>query len=247
MRFYLGTHEPAWLRRADVPLFISRRRFDRLPAGKATCRWAIDSGGFTELSMHGKWVTSPEQYVDDVRAAMSRVGPADFVSIQDWMCEPHMITRTGLSVEEHQARSVESYRILSDMAPEIPWMPVVQGWTESDYLVCIELYRRAGVDLRRLPVVGVGSVCRRQGSDGVGILLAVARLQIRVHAFGFKKTGLPRVKNEIVSSDSMAWSLAGRRAPDPTHRHQTCANCFEYAMRWRSDLLVQLDNTHANA
>jgi hypothetical protein len=29
--FYLGTHQPAWLARVRVPLFISRRRLSRLP------------------------------------------------------------------------------------------------------------------------------------------------------------------------------------------------------------------------
>ena len=64
MIFYLGTHETSWLRRAGVPLFLSRRRLARLrgPLPAASCRWALDSGGFTELNLHGRWQTSPRQY-----------------------------------------------------------------------------------------------------------------------------------------------------------------------------------------
>ena len=63
-RFYLGTHEPSWLRRLnDVPLFISHRRLQRLVnLYPATTGWALDSGGFTELSMHGRWTTTPAAY-----------------------------------------------------------------------------------------------------------------------------------------------------------------------------------------
>lgn len=48
--FYLGTHQPQWLGRYDVPMFISRRRLSsRKSLPQARGRWALDSGGFTEL------------------------------------------------------------------------------------------------------------------------------------------------------------------------------------------------------
>jgi hypothetical protein len=28
--------------------------------------WMMDSGGFTELSTHGRWWTSPQQYADEI-------------------------------------------------------------------------------------------------------------------------------------------------------------------------------------
>lgn len=54
MQFYLGTHQPAWLARASIPLFVSHRRlsgYTRLPRARASC--ALDSCGFSELSMFG--------------------------------------------------------------------------------------------------------------------------------------------------------------------------------------------------
>jgi hypothetical protein len=187
--------------------------------------------------MYGEWRTTPRDYARDVALASERVGPPDFVSIQDWMCEPHMLRRTGKTVAQHQDLSVRSYLELASIDPSIPWMPVVQGWSLSDYVACVSKYYKAGVDLAQFPVVGVGSVCRRQGPDGVAVVRAMSGLGLRVHAFGFKKTGLPSVCDVIASSDSMAWSLAGRHDPDPTHRHASCANCFEYAMRWRDSVI----------
>jgi hypothetical protein len=57
--FFLGTHQPNWLT-LGVPLFVSDRRLRRyrtLP--RAAAPWALDSGGFTELSQYGTWDTGP--------------------------------------------------------------------------------------------------------------------------------------------------------------------------------------------
>lgn len=66
--FFLGTHHPNWLRKTDVPLFVSRRRLagrTRLPRARGV--WALDSGGFQELNLHGRWTVTPAHYVAEVR------------------------------------------------------------------------------------------------------------------------------------------------------------------------------------
>jgi len=40
------------------------------------------------------------------------------------------------------------------MAPDLPFVPVPQGWSRHDHLRCVELYRRAGLDLTAQPLVG---------------------------------------------------------------------------------------------
>ena len=45
----------------------------------------------------------------------------------DWMCEPAMLARTGLTVAEHQAGTVANYLELRAAAPELPFIPVLQG------------------------------------------------------------------------------------------------------------------------
>src|SRR5690606_6523505 len=114
----------------QVPLFVSHRTLARrksLPT--ATCDWALDSGGFTELSMHGEWVTPQREYVTAVRRYAAEIGRLTWAAPQDWMCEPWLISATGLTVEEHQRRTIESVLSLREQAPEIAWVPVLQGWT----------------------------------------------------------------------------------------------------------------------
>lgn len=42
-----------------------------------------------------------------------------------------------------------NFEQLRELAPEIPWMPVLQGSTLASYLECAELYEDAGVNLGR--------------------------------------------------------------------------------------------------
>lgn len=241
MTFYLGTHEPSWLARAGVPLFVSARRLRRCVAlPRAAAPWALDSGGFSEIALHGRWVTPAMQYASEVRRWRDRVGRMAWAAPQDWMCEPRMVQKTGLSVGEHQRLTVHSYRLLGRLAPDLPWIPVLQGYTLEDYLGCVRLYEDAGVCLPVEPVVGLGSVCRRQGTaEAEAVVRELASLGLRLHLFGFKLRGLARVGHLAESSDSMAWSFRARRdAPMPGHAHKSCANCLDYALSWRRRALA---------
>lgn len=169
----------------------------------------------------------------------------DFAAIRDWMCEPHMLARTGRSIADHQALTIESYANLRAIAPHIPWLPVVQGWHVDDYRSHVAQYAAAGFDLRACNRVGVGSVCRRQGTfEGASIVRAVADLGIRVHAFGVKVDGLRLFGDRIASADSMAWSFIARRRriqmPGCTHR--TCANCVRWALEWHRSRITANEN-----
>lgn len=243
MKFYLGTHHPDWLGRLDIPLFVSRRRLvGRKTFPRARMGWSLDSGGFTELSLHGQWTVTAKQYVAEVRRIVDEVGNIDFVSIQDWMCEPFVLAKTGLSVEKHQEFTVQNYLELRAMNPSIPWLPVVQGYTLDEYRRCIDLYADHGVDLTRASVVGLGSVCRRQASREIAeVVRAIAGLGIRLHGFGVKKGGLTTCHRYLTSADSMAWSFAARRSPPlPGCTHKACQNCPLYAMRWYRSILEHI-------
>jgi hypothetical protein len=238
----LGTHEPHWLWRARFPLFVSHRQLARRPRKlrKAVCRWALDSGGFTELSLYGRWQTAPEAYAEAVDTYATKIGRLDFAAPMDWMCEPFMIERTGLSVGEHQHRTVANYVQLRQLAPHLPFIPVLQGWTLPDYLACLHLYETAGVDLAALPTVGLGSVCRRQSTRDIAVIVAaLAAHGLHLHGFGVKTGGLHSYGHLLASADSLAWSYAARRQPPlPGCRgHKNCANCLTYAATWRARLL----------
>jgi len=241
--FYLGTHQPGWLSRVVVPLCVSRRRladYQRLPVARGP--WIEDSGGFTELFTYGRWETTPAEYVAQTRRFAEGIGNLVAAACQDWMCEPAMLARTGLTVAEHQQRTLDSYLELREAAPELPWFPVLQGWTPDDYTRHVEQYERAGVDLRRLPLVGLGSVCRRQHTGSlIAIFSALAPLGLRLHGFGVKRQGLRRIAPWLASADSMAWSThARKRAPLPGCTHRNCNNCLRYALLWQEQVEVDI-------
>jgi hypothetical protein len=236
-RFYLGTHEPSWLRRTAVPLFYSAvrlRRYRRIP--RARGRWALDSGGFSQLQAHDRWTGTDAEYASEVRAWVDQVGLPDFAAPRDWMCEPYMLAKTGKTVAEHQALTIESVVTLRAIAPYVPWLPVLQGWHVDDYLSHIEQYRAAGICLTREESVGVGSVCRRQSTrEGGAIFNAIARAGIAIHAFGVKVDGLKMYGHRVRSADSLTWSFVARkrRIRMDGCTHATCANCFRWAHEWR--------------
>lgn len=257
MRFYLGTHQVDWLwRLTDVPLFVSRRRLAvrRTPFPRATTPWALDSGGFTELSMHHEWRVEPERYVEQVRQFRDELGGMQWASPMDWMCEPWITAKTGRTVLEHQQLTVDNYLTLRALAPDLPFVPVLQGWQLDDYHRCADLYAAAGVDLTRVPVVGVGSVCRRQGEESIAVILqSLQERGLNLHGFGVKTQGLLLSVEFLTSADSLAWSFRARRdAADrralglPASRYGcrhgadgdgACANCPRFAVEWRTSLL----------
>ncbi|CUU57827.1 hypothetical protein Ga0074812_11529 [Parafrankia irregularis] len=252
--FLLGTHQPGWLATAGVPLFVCDRRlrvYKRLPVAAAP--FGVDSGGFTELQRYGEWTVSPAEYVARLRRYRDEIGHLLWAAPQDWMCERIIIdggtiagqrfVGTHLSVAEHQARTVANFLELRDRAPDLPIIPVVQGDTAADYERCVDLYDAAGVDLTAESLVGVGSVCRRQGTaEATGILTALHRRGVtRLHGFGFKIRGLVACRDLLASADSLAWSIDARRRGNPLPgcvRHKNCANCLRFALRWRTRVLA---------
>ncbi|OHV42207.1 hypothetical protein BBK14_11335 [Parafrankia soli] len=242
--FWLGSHEPSWLERTTVPLFVSHRRLLRrrtLP--RAIGPWALDSGAFSEIAANGQFETSPQQYATAVRRYADEIGGMTWAAPQDWMCEPIMLAKTGLTVAEHQRRTVASYLDLQERAPDLPWVPVLQGYDLADYLRCVDLYAAVGVQLQDLPLVGLGSVCRRQATSEIAVLTATLAGQgLKLHGFGVKTAGLDLYGQHLASADSMAWSYAARRSdplPDCTG-HRNCANCVRYALAWRGTVLDRL-------
>src|SRR5215211_9300939 len=109
--FYLGISSPSWLNFLDVPAFINRRRFERLKRKfpRARTRWALDSGGFTEIEMYGEWRMTAREYVAFVRFLRDVVGNLAFAIARDWPVTLITNRRTGLGVKAHQARTLVSY------------------------------------------------------------------------------------------------------------------------------------------
>lgn len=231
--FFVGLHQPADCGKTHpngqpkvrfACVSINRLRTRKAPLKEPAEGWMMDSGAFTEISTHGKYRHAPEEYA---REAARWVTPKlKCIVAQDYMCEPFILKKTGLTVLEHQRLTIERYdalviaweaeRIKAGAANDNwpPVMPVLQGFTEEEYLRHIEMY---GDRLKPGMWVGIGSVCKRQGDVKVieRLLIAIVarRPDLLFHGFGVKLTALRSLVVQILleTADSMAWSFSARK------------------------------------
>lgn len=212
MIFYLGVHKPwhaAVLPRAFMSINVLRRRKKPIACSDVI----VDSGAFTELAQYGRYRHAVEAYAADLRRLASVISIKAAVA-QDYMCEPFMLAKTGMTVADHQRLTIERYDALLAEHLSFPIIPVLQGYAPADYVRHLEAY---GGRLKAGQWVGVGSVCKRNGHPRqvLAVLEAIARVRpdLRLHGFGVKKTALehPGVRALLFSADSMAWSYAARR------------------------------------
>tara|TARA_B100001250_G_scaffold89382_1_gene74135 strand:+ start:2389 stop:3123 length:735 start_codon:yes stop_codon:yes gene_type:complete len=244
MEFFLGTHVLNHLEKTDVPLFISRRGFDKRKSSlDAKGSWSLDSGGFSELRLHGGWTLDASEYVERVNR-INKTPNLRWAAQQDWMCEAIMLERTGLTVREHQRRTVDNFLELRSLECDVPIIPVLQGYSMGEYKDCFEMFEASGVDLRSEPVVGLGSVCRRQNTDDIERIVKYFHAKdLRLHGFGVKTLGLKRYGEMLESADSLAWSFGARYSQAHCSIHKenpttkNCANCLNYALEWRSKIV----------
>lgn len=258
-QFKLGTHRPYWLwteGRGDFPVFVSDVQLARYKNLYPAVRdWALDSGAFTALQRLGEQQRSTVEYAKVVRRYHDEIGRLDWAAPQDWMCEPPVrlggwwgkgrrrqyFAGTHKSVTEHQQLTLRNGLDLRMLDSDLPWRWVLQGWDRDDYLRHWDMHERAGIDLEREPLVGLGSVCRRQ-STGEADWIVRSLAPLRLHGFGVKTDGLLRFGHRLTGCDSMAWSDVARweyiRLPGCTHK--TCSNCHLWAALWRGRLLDQL-------
>lgn len=219
--FFVGLHQPGDARRFVRACISIKRLWGRKkPLGDVEV--LVDSGAFTELSLHGHY----RHDVDVYAAELHRLWTAGVVRIvgavaQDYMCEAFMLAKTGLTIADHQRLTIERYDALVAALerhfggpPPFPVLPVLQGYSPADYVRHLVAY---GSRLARGMWVGVGSVCKRNGSPELiaSVLKAIARVRpdLLLHGFGVKVTALMHevVRRLLATADSMAWSFAARK------------------------------------
>jgi hypothetical protein len=212
--FYVGLHQPADARHFDRACISVRRLWGRKKP-VACPDVLVDSGAFTELHLYGEYRFPVAEYAAEIRRlhdeGVVRISAA---VAQDYMCEPFMLAKTGLSISDHQRLTIERYEQLIAERLPVPAMAVLQGYAPADYA---RHARQYGDLLPEGAWVGVGSVCKRNGdpSQIVEVLAAVRaeRPDLRLHGFGVKQTSLlhPGVRAQLDTADSMAWSFAARK------------------------------------
>lgn len=212
LKFFVGLHHPHAAEHFDTA-FISvnalRRRKGSFPARE----WIMDSGAFTTILKHGGYPNPVSEYAAEIRR-WKGVGTLLAAVAQDFMCEPHMLARTGLTVAEHQRLTIERYDALLAEQTGVYIMPVLQGYTPQEYVRHLRAY---GNRLKPGMWVGVGSICKRNSDPQAiwRVLDAIKRERpdLRLHGFGLKKTALAasEIRRLLHSADSMAWSYAARK------------------------------------
>lgn len=257
LRFYCGLHQPGdagTFERAFISINRLRGRRKPVPCKDVV----VDCAGFSTIDVHGGYPDPPETY----GAELHRLYVGGIVRItaavaQDYMCEPFMLVKTGLTVEEHQRLTVERYDALAAELDRLfggrcPFhiMPVLQGYAPSDYVRHIRMY---GDRLKPGMWVGVGSVCKRNSRPEqiVAVLAAIkaVRRDLLLHGFGVKLTALMHagVRAMLYSADSMAWSFAarkqGRNGNSPAEAHAFVARVRAAAAQaitpWQLPLMLE--------
>lgn len=227
VRFFCGLHQPSDAKHFDA-CFVSVNRLRDRKGPFQVGDWIMDSGAFTEISTHGRYRHSVAEYAAQIRRWAGNGRLLAAVS-QDWMCEPWIVAKTGLSVLEHQRLTIERYDALClEDTAGVYVLPVLQGYAPSDYVRHLEIY---GSRLGLGAWVGVGSICKRNASPRAveAVLLAIhdARPDLRLHGFGLKATALRSalVFDLLHTADSMAWSYHARK-------QGRNANDWREAKRW---------------
>jgi len=221
MIFFTGMfapHQAAHVRAACISVNRLRERKSGFPVKW----WIMDSGAFSTLDLHGCYPEPVEEYAGHIRR-FAKNGRLLAAVSQDYMCEPAMLAKTGLTIADHQRLTIERYDALMKCdTGGVYILPVLQGFHPDDY---VRHLRQYGDRLKPRAWVGVGSVCKRNGNPAeiIHVLLRIKRERpdLRLHGFGIKITALAEqlVRNLLFSADSMAWSFAawhgGRDVHDP--------------------------------
>ena len=230
MRFFTGLRQTSDAQHFDAA-FVSVNRLRNRKSQFASKDWIMDSGAFTEVSTHGRYRSSVREYADEI-VRWSGNGNLLAAVAQDYMCEPFIVEKTGLSVAEHQRLTVERYDALLACDTGVYILPVLQGYEAQDYVRHIRMY---GDRLSHGAWVGVGSICKR--NDNIRaierVLLAIhhERPDLQLHGFGLKTTALSSglVQELLETADSMAWSFAARK-------QGRNGNDWREARRWANNI-----------
>ena len=221
---------------SGLPLMFSANAFARYRQGEfigfrlqdaaaipAHVDAALDSAGFTAAAHYGDYRFSVDDYLELVATR-----DWAFWSAMDYCVEPQVAPDAAMRRLRVEATIARYWECVDKAAKRglKPPLPVLQGLMFDEYARCAQ-EMAIGPDV---PLVGIGSVCRRHLYGPDGVLAIVAALdeilprETRLHLFGLKGAGslgvlVRQFPHRIASTDSMAWDMAVRRSC-PTGRDQ---------------------------
>ena len=218
----------AFMRRTPAGEISSVRMADRAHFGNLDA--ALDSAGFVAASRYLGYPWSIEQYLNLVESY-----DWSWYASMDHCVEPE-IAGDKAGVMFRVAETARMYgdlrRAAADRGLGAP-MPVLQGWTPSQYVWCAER-----MPLLEWPaLIGIGSMCRRHLHGEVGVFAVIDALDkilpahTKFHLFGVKGKALEHLGQHprIASIDSMGWDFAARK-DHPTGRNMDLRGA--YMLSW---------------
>lgn len=233
-------------------------------------RWTIDPiTYFEDVLRYGReignlfWAVQQDWMTEDEILARTGLTPLDHVRL----------TAANYLVFEVLWGRVEQDRPDDVLWDGNPILPALQGKDLADYHLCWDLMTDpdravreivrdvlglgtpvAGINLMDMPVVGLGSICKRQATSEIGDIVTSlwerghnGETGLPIHAFGCKTLGLERYGYLLESSDSQACFDHARHAnlkyEGCQASHPVCSYCLTYGLAWRERLVAKLEGT----
>lgn len=201
---------------------------------------ALDSAGFVAWAHYGDFSWGVDNYVE-----LASRFPFTWWAQMDACCEAE-IAGNREAVRMRQAETIRLLRECKKAAKRRgikPPMKVLQGSVPADYVWHAEQVIEGDEE-----IIGIGSMCRRPLHGPSGLLAVVAALDaclpegVRLHLFGIKTAGLRALAHHprIASVDSMAWSIAARRAAHKEGASNTIARKVEAMDDWTERQLASV-------
>lgn len=216
-----------------------RRRFKiHRPPADHVATISIDGGGFTAAKRWGRYPWTPAQYADWIQEESDSV-TLDFCAILDYACERGVDRSTYRTNRDRIKATIRNEIACREAAPDLPWLPVLQGNTLEERDLDLRMRRRIGM----LPAdyAGIGSVCGRTPSEAGSVVKFYAdRLPgLRFHGFGLHIQALDddAVFGALRSWDSYSWNW-GRglkdidRPAEYFHREGETWSQYSHRLAW---------------
>jgi len=166
----------------------------------------LDSGGFSFFLRSGDYEFYPLQYV-----RLAKKLNAKYVAVLDYPCEPQNIPKRAEYLKtniQRIERTIENAIKLMDLAPDLPWVFVLQGYNPQEYLYSIDRAKEQGL---LTDVVGIGTLCARKSINEARQIITMIKKElprrVKLHGFGIDLRFIrdSAIFHALYSVDTGAW------------------------------------------
>lgn len=170
----------------------------------------LDCGGYLILLKYGYYPFSVVNYAN----LIVRLRP-DFYATMDYACEPSLVNQAKAKIKTVKGRieaTVKNAIELAEWESQLPgqMVPVIQGYTLREYLLCLRLHAEVGT-IR--DYMAVGSMCQRTSDEELrelipGIYYAAQKAGCtKLHFFGLKLSPALEIYDEMIYSRDSAVAM----------------------------------------